>query len=524
MNLILNNLAIRFEDDSNETYLSAASAKLQLPVTDLAVLKILSKNLDIRDHSQFMFKISLVVSVPDTYPNREQFPHYLKEKAPPLPSINIDERPVVVGFGPAGMFAALELIKYGYKPLIFERGAPIGQRIRDVESFIATRSLNPESNIQFGEGGAGSFSDGKLFSRRNKNTSVVNRVLKTFVMFGAPPEIEYISKPHLGTDVLRRIVKNIRTHILDKGGSIQYNTKLTDLIIRDNRLKGLVINDTDEYPATALFLAIGHSARDTYTLLQKRGVSLEQKKISIGVRIEHPVEVINRMRYGEKYAGFPGLGAATYSLNHTDRAIKRGVYTFCMCPGGEIVNASSENEMLVLNGMSYSDRALPYSNGALVVTCHQSDYGSSDALAGISFQQQIEQQAYMAGGGNWKAPAQNLLHFLRESSHNTIQESSYRMQLNRADMDTIFPDFITRELRVAIQKWRAEVPLFVSEQALLLGAETRTSSPVRISRNKQFESLNTKGLYPIGEGAGYTGGITSSAADGIKAIEHYTQQ
>ena len=522
MKLIINNLIIAIENDSTAQYLLAASEKMTVPTSELSIIKILSKALDIRNQDQFYYKVSLVVAVPFSYSNKLEFPTFTDEPAPlPIITTNATDRPLIVGFGPAGMFAALSFIDNGYRPIIFERGKEIDKRSEDVEKFIKERQLNPESNIQFGEGGAGSYSDGKLFSRRNKNTSTVNRVLKTFVKFGAPKEIEYISKPHLGTDVLCKIVKNIRYYILEHGGEIHYSSKMTDILIAHHSVSGIIINEEEEFLSSAVFLALGHSARDTFRLLQDKGVALEQRKIAVGVRIEHPVETIDRMRYGDKYHDFPGLGAATYSINHTNRKINRGVYTFCMCPGGEIVNASSEPDMLVLNGMSYSDRALPYSNGALVVSCHCNDYNSDDPLAGIAFQQQIERNAFVAGGNKWSAPAQNLMHFLGESSQNRLHETSYQLSLTASDMHDIFPDFVTKELHVAFQKWKSEVPLFVSENALLLAAETRTSSPVRISRTENFESINTKNLYPIGEGSGYTGGITSSAADAIKAVEKF---
>ena len=431
----------------------------------------------------------------------------------------MQDRPIIVGFGPAGIFAALELIAHGLKPLIFERGKKIEERSVDVDTFIKERKLNSESNIQFGEGGAGSYSDGKLFSRRHNNTSTVNRVLRTFVKFGAPPEIEYISKPHLGTDVLCEIVRNIRLYVLERGGEIFYSSRMTDILITEGKARGIVINGGKEFFSSYIFIALGHSARDTVAMMHTRGVAIEQRRISVGVRIEHPVQTINQMRYGRKYVGFPGLGAATYSLNYTNRAIRRGVYTFCMCPGGEVVNAASSDGMLVLNGMSYSDRSSAFSNGALVVSCHPSDYKSDSPLAGFAFQEDIERKAFEAGGGNWSAPAQNLMDFLGEKGSTGINENSYKMGATAADMQDLFPDFVTTELHAALQKWRAEVPLFVSQCALLLGAETRTSSPVRICRNEHFESVNTKNLYPIGEGAGYTGGITSSAADAIKAVE-----
>jgi uncharacterized FAD-dependent dehydrogenase len=296
---------------------------------------------------------------------------------------------------------------------------------------------------------------------------------------------------------------------------------MTDILIDDGVARGIVINGEQEYLASRVYIALGHSARDTLAMLYAKGVAMEQRPVSVGVRIEHPVETINLMRYGDKYKDFPGLGAATYSLNYTDKTrgkIRRGVYTFCMCPGGEIVNASSEPGMLVLNGMSYSQRSSPFSNAALVVSCHGEDYPSASPLAGLEFQKDIERQAFLAGGGRWEAPAQNLLHFLGEKSAADIDATSYKMGIVAADMREIFPGFVASELAAAFHKWKEEVPLFVSSQALLLGAETRTSSPVRMRRNEQYESVTIKNLYPIGEGSGYTGGITSSAADALKAV------
>lgn len=519
MDLILNNLQISIEQDGDDAYAQAAAAKLGIGVADLVIGKMLSKALDIRDQEQFFYKISLVVTVADSYKNKQKFQHFTPYKPDEKKVSTSKERPLVVGFGPAGMFAALELIDHGLKPIIFERGKKIEERSIDVQRFIKERQLNPESNIQFGEGGAGSYSDGKLFSRRNQNTSYVNRVLATFVKFGAPPEIEYISKPHLGTDVLCKIVRNIRLSILERGGEIHYGSKMTDILISKGRASGVIINGDREFLSSAIYIALGHSARDTYGMLQQRGIALEQRPISVGVRIEHPVETINLMRYGDKYTNFPGLGAATYSLNYTNRQIKRGVYTFCMCPGGEVVNASSEEGMLVLNGMSYSHRSSPFSNGALVVSCHTIDYQSTNPLAGLEFQKAIERRAFQAGGKSWHAPAQNLLHFLGEQNSADLQKTSFKMGVVAADLKEIFPAFVSELLISAFQKWKDEVPLFMSSQALLLAAETRTSSPVRISRNEQYESINTKNLYPIGEGSGYTGGITSSAADAIRAVE-----
>ena len=522
MDLIIGNLRIPIEKDGFDEYIKAASQRMAIDQDKISISKILSKDLNIKDTNQFFYKISLVVRVNDGLENLQKFPAYIEPIQVNRKQNNSKERPLVVGFGPAGMFAALELIACGFKPLIFERGKQIDERSVDVQRFIKKRELNPESNIQFGEGGAGSYSDGKLFSRRNNNTSYVNRVLKTFVQFGAPAEIEYISKPHLGTDVLCKIVRNIRAYILERGGEIFYNAQMTDILISEGRASGIIINGAREYLSSTLYIALGHSARDTFAMMQNKGVALEQRPISVGVRIEHPVETINLMRYGDKYKNFPGLGAATYSLNYTNRKIKKGVYTFCMCPGGEVINASSHQGMLVLNGMSYSRRSSPYSNAALAVTCHTADYLSDDPLAGIQFQQDIEQKAFTAGGRTWATPAQNLMDFLGETSSADLNENSYKMGAVPAEMKEIFPGFVIEQLLAAFNIWKKEVPLFVSNHAILFGAETRTSSPVRITRNEQYESVTIRNLYPIGEGSGYTGGITSSAADALRAVEMAT--
>ncbi|MBU3949826.1 MAG: dehydrogenase [Proteobacteria bacterium] len=525
MDLIISNLQIPVEKDGIDEYVNAALQKLEICEENISILKILSKSLDTSSKEQFYYKISLVVSTNDSFENKQNFPVYSEQiKTNSKIKTILKDRPIIVGFGPAGMFAALELIDYGIKPLIFERGKKIEERGADVQRFIKEREINPESNIQFGEGGAGSYSDGKLFSRRNNNSSYINRVLQTFIKFGAPEEIGYISKPHLGTDVLCEIVRNIRMYILERGGEINYSSKMTDILISDGKASGIIINGEKEYLSSGIYISLGHSARDTFEMMHKKGIAIEQKPISVGVRIEHPVETINLMRYGDKYWNFCGLGAATYSLNYTNRKIRRGVYTFCMCPGGEVINASSDQGLLVVNGMSYSHRSSAFSNAALVVTCHTDDYKSTGPLAGIEFQKEIEQKAFNAGGSGWGVPAQNLMDFLGKRSSAVLNYNSYKMGAIPADMNDIFPEFVVEELLAAFNKWKAEYPLFVSNHAILLGAETRTSSPVRIKRNENFESVNIKNLYPIGEGSGYTGGITSSAADAIKAVEKHMLQ
>ncbi len=518
MDLIINNLRIPVEKDGVVEYVKAASQKLNISEDNIKFTKILSKSLDMSSKEQFYYEISIVVSTPDSFDNRENFPVYIEKIKAERKSKNVAERPIIIGFGPAGMFAALELIDHRIKPLIFERGKKIEERSIDVQRFIKERALDPESNIQFGEGGAGSYSDGKLFSKI-KNSQYANKVLDTFIKFGAPEEIGYVSKPHLGTDVLGRRVKNIRTYILERGGEIRYNSKMTDMLISDGKALGVVINGNMEYRSSIIYLALGHSARDTFEMIRNKGIAMEQKPIFVGMRIEHPAEIINLIRYGDKYKDFPGIGAANYSFTYTDRKTGRGVYTFCMCPGGEVINASSENGMLVVNGMSYSSRSSAFSNSALVVTCHTDDYRSIDPLAGIEFQKDIERKAFNAGGGRWEVPAQNLVDFLCGSISVDLNKNSYKMGAVSVNMNEIFPAFVNETLLTAFNKWKEAYPLFISNHAILLGAETRTSCPVRIKRCEKYESVNIKNLYPIGEGSGYTGGITSSAADAIKAVE-----
>ena len=518
MELIISGLRVPVENDGPVEYLKAAALRLNLPCGELELVRIISKVPVFGDQQQFYYQLSLAVRVPAGFSNTEGLPAYVPGPARTYPPAQAGPRPVIVGFGPAGMFAALELLAYGLKPLIFERGKKLEERHLDVQRFIGARVLDPESNIQFGEGGAGSYSDGKLFSRIN-NSPYASRVLETFIRFGAPAEIGYVSKPHLGTDVLRRIVLNVRNYILERGGEIYYGAKVTDILIAGGRAAGVVVNGSAEYAGSGVFFAPGNSARDTFGMLHEKGVSLEAKPVSVGVRLEHPADKINLIRYGAKYRAFPGIGAAAYSFNYTDRKAGRGAYTFCMCPGGEVVNASSEEGGLALNGMSYAARASAFSNAAIVVTCGAADYGPGHPLAGAEFQKAIERRAFLAGGGDWRAPAQNLPDFLEGRPSAVLNGSSYKMGLRSADLAAIFPAFVTETLRAAFKKWAGECPLFVAGDAMLMGPETRTSSPVKIKRGDNFESASLPGLYPIGEGSGYTGGITSAASDAIRAVD-----
>lgn len=519
MDYILTDLRIPIESYSPDAWRQAASGKMGLGTKDIELIKILFKALDTSSPDQFYYVLSVAVSVPPGYINNRNLPLYAPAGGMDMPSVTLKERPIVIGFGPAGMFAALELIEYGLRPVIFERGRKIEERSADVLRFITCKSLDTESNIQFGEGGAGAYSDGKLFARAH-NSAYADKVLNTFIKFGASPEIAYVAKPHVGTDVLCSIVRNIRNYVLERGGEINYGAKMTDLLLADGKASGVVINGRQEYFSSHIYIAVGHSAHDTFELLHKKGAALERRGVSIGVRIEHPAETINLIRYGVKYRAFPGLEAAVYSYNYTNRKIGRGAYTFCMCPGGEVVNASSENGLLVVNGMSNSARAGRFSNGAIVVTCHESDYTAAGPLAGMEFQKSIERKAFKAGGGNWAVPAQNLEDFLKDRASGSVNDNSCRIGTAAADMREIFPKFIIDELLTAFASWKAADPLFVAGPAVLLAPETRTSCPVKVLRGANYESVNIRNLYPIGEGAGYAGGITSSAIDAIRGVEY----
>ena len=517
--LTVGGLRVPVEAYGEAFWLKAAAEALGLYEKDVRLVKILAKALDMADPEQFYYEFSLAVAVPRGYANVHNFPPYQERVKPALPAPDVKERPIVIGFGPAGMFAALELIERGLRPVVLERGKRIEERSADVRKFVDLKVLDPESNIQFGEGGAGAYSDGKLFAR-SKNSSYAAKVLETFIKFGAPAEIGYTAKPHVGTDVLCAVVRNIRNHVLERGGEIHYGSRVTDLLVSGGKVAGVVVNGRLEYGASRVYLAIGHSARDTFGLLLKKGAALERRGISVGVRLEHPSAAINLFRYGHKYRNYPGLGAATYSLNHTNRATGRGVYTFCMCPGGEVVNASSCPGLLAVNGMSYAARASEFSNAALVATCRPEDYKGEGPLAGFEFQENIERAAFKAGGGDWSVPAQNLGDFLGGRLSGEIIVNSCRTGTAAADLRELLPEFVTAELLTAFDAFKRIYPAYVSRQAVLLAPETRTSCPVKVLRDKDYNSLNIRNLYPIGEGAGYAGGITSSAIDAIKGVEY----
>lgn len=429
--------------------------------------------------------------------------------------------PVIVGSGPAGLFCGWYLAKAGYCPIILERGEEAEKRQKTVENFWKNGVLDPESNVQFGEGGAGTFSDGKLNTLVKDPYGRNHEVLKRFVAAGAPEEIIYQQKPHLGTDVLVGIVEKMRHEIEEMGGKFCFRSKVTDLIFENNTLKEIEINNDKRIPAQVCVLAPGHSARDTFEMLQKRGVYMEPKSFAVGLRIEHPQEMINMDLYGEPENEL--LGAASYKVTHKC-ANGRGVYSFCMCPGGYVVNASSEEHRLAVNGMSYHDRAGENANSAVIVTVTPDDFGSDHPLAGISFQRSLEEKAYQAGQG--KVPVQRFGDFKEDqitTSYGMVH-SCMKGASVFGDVRGIFPEEIAQSLEDGITAMDHKIHGFADNDALLSGVESRTSSPVRIERDENFVCASCDWIYPCGEGAGYAGGITSAAMDGMKVAEAIIQK
>ncbi len=420
---------------------------------------------------------------------------------------------IIVGTGPAGLFCGLRLAEAGIASTIIERGRPVEERFGDIDVLENHGVLDTESNVLFGEGGAGTYSDGKLTSRsvRPESSWFFSRLIE----HGADPAIAYESKPHVGTDRLRAIIKSIRKTLQDSGVKILFGEKVTGLIEDDGRITG-VITQRNSYSADAVVMACGHSARDTYSMLHELGVSLEKKPFAAGTRIEHPAEHINSIQYGKsRYREV--LPAAEYMLTHNNASTGRGTYTFCMCPGGAVINSSSEQGMLCVNGMSMSARDSCWSNAAVVVTVRAEDSGQG-ALAGIEFQRGIERRAFAAGGGMFRAPAQSVRAFLDGRTDVSLRQTSYAGGVVPAEMESFLPPWICHELRAGLRAFDRRMKGFL-ENAVLIGAETRTSSPVRIKRGESFQSVSHRGLYPVGEGAGYAGGIVSSAIDGIRCAD-----
>ncbi|MET3106196.1 putative FAD-dependent dehydrogenase [Oxalobacteraceae bacterium GrIS 2.11] len=428
-------------------------------------------------------------------------------------------RPVVIGTGPCGLFAGLILAQMGFRPIILERGKAVRERTQDTWGLWRKRQLQPESNVQFGEGGAGTFSDGKLYSQIKDPKHYGRKVLTEFVKAGAPEEIMYVNKPHIGTFRLVKVVESMRASIIELGGEVRFSQKVVDIVRENDAIRGIVLESGEQIDTNHVVLAIGHSARDTFEMLYERGVYIEAKPFSVGFRIEHPQSIIDRCRFGAN-AGNPILGAADYKLVH-HASNGRSVYSFCMCPGGTVVAATSEPNRIVTNGMSQYSRNERNANSAIVVGISPEDY-PGHPLAGIPFQRALESHAYILGGSNYSAPGQLVGDFIanRPSTVLGAVEPSYKPGVQLGDLNSALPDYAIAAIREALPAFDKQIRGFAMQDAVLTGVETRTSSPIRIKRNdNDLQSLNTRGLFPAGEGAGYAGGILSAAVDGIRAAE-----
>ncbi len=515
-------------DHADEALRPAIVQRLGISDADLLDFTLFKRSYDARKKNselQFIYTIDLQVS--DEAAVLARFAE--DRNVGPAPDVSykvvghapagLTERPLVVGFGPCGIFAALLLAQMGFKPIVLERGKEVRQRTKDTWGLWRKNVLNPESNVQFGEGGAGTFSDGKLYSQIKDPLHHGRKVLHEFVKAGAPEEILYVSKPHIGTFRLTGMVETMRKEIEALGGEIRFEHKVTDLLLDNEQLQGVVLENGEQILSRHVVMALGHSARDTFRMLHARGVFMEAKPFSIGFRIEHPQGLIDQARLG-KYAGHPKLGAADYKLVHHAKN-GRSVYSFCMCPGGTVVAATSEPGRVVTNGMSqYSRNERNANSGIVVGITPEVDYPGGP-LAGIELQEQLESTAYLLGGSNYQAPAQLVGDFIANTPSTALGdvEPSYKPGVSLGDLALSLPAFAIEAIREALPAFDKQIRGFARPDAILTGIETRTSSPLRITRGADYQSLNLKGLFPAGEGAGYAGGILSAGVDGIRIAE-----
>ena len=524
MQLRLNNVRVSLLNDAPLNELAAK--KLGIRKQNINKMTILRRAVDARRKNNICLVYHLLLELEC---DEKKIRHLLQdnnvtlwqaEKIQPVEygSEQLCERPIVIGAGPAGLLTAFMLAKHGYRPLLLERGKAVAQRLADVQRFWLTGEFDQESNVQFGEGGAGTFSDGKLTTR--VNDPVMDDILRIFVDAGAPEEILSEQKPHVGTDKLRIMVTGLTKKIREFGGEVRYGQQVIDFLVNGETISGVVLQNNEKILSNAVVLACGHSARDTYAMLGQRKIALEAKPFAIGVRIEHPQELIDQAQYGE-FAGHPKLGAADYALVYHHKENARTAYSFCMCPGGLVVAAASENGGVVTNGMSMHKRNSGIANSALVVNVGGSDFGSGP-LAGIEFQRQYERLAFAAGGNSYKAPAQNVRSFLNNTdpSLQTTFSPTYRPGIVPYDLTKVLPHYVADTLKAGLLDFDRKIKGFAGEGGLLTGVETRTSAPLRILRaDEDKQSLSHKGLYPAGEGAGYAGGIMSAALDGYHVAQ-----
>lgn len=516
---LFRNICIPYTE--NEAEIKSGVARLfSISPDEILGFRILRKGVDARKKAKILFVYTVEFSVSD--PEKFWQKHsttadlQIQDKVQPrkLDILSSKRKIAIVGSGPAGLFAALRLAEYGLTPLLLERGKPVEERIHDVNRFWQDGLLDESSNVQFGEGGAGTFSDGKLTTRvKDQNCGYV---LQRLVEFGAPPEIEWLAKPHVGTDRLRAVLVNMRRYLLQKGLDIRFSTKLTGLGLVNSDLQTVILNEESEEPCDALILAPGHSARDTYAMLHASGAAMEQKPFAVGFRVEHPQELINLIQYG--IAADQRLPAADYALAWNNPVTGRSAYSFCMCPGGMVIGSSSEAGGVVVNGMSNLKRDSGFANSAVVATVKTSDFGGSSPLAGIEFQRSLERAAFRAGGSSYKAPAQGLVEFMKISGSRDFK-SSYLPGIVHSPLEELVPEYIAKTIRDGITAFERKMRGFLTNEATLVGIESRTSAPLRIMRGEDFQSPSIRGLYPCGEGAGYAGGIMSAALDGIRVAD-----
>lgn len=509
--------------NSKDGIIKSISKKLNIRSDEIISYSINKQSIDARHKPDIKYICEFDVEFKDNYKILNKFKKSNDVLITPNEIYNfkptglekLKNRPVVVGSGPGGLLAAYMLAEEGYKPLVIERGKKVEDRIKDVETYWNKGILDPNSNVQFGEGGAGTFSDGKLNTMVKDTNNRCQKVFNVFIEAGADPSISYINKPHIGTDKLRIVVKNIREKIISMGGEFRYSTTLTNIITENNKLKAIEVNNNEEILCECMVLAIGHSARDTFEMLLNKNVYIEPKPFAVGVRIQHPQSMINMSQYGIKKHSV--LGAADYKLTYHS-SNDRGVYSFCMCPGGFVVNSSSEDKRIAINGMSNSARDTENANSALVVTISPSDFGT-EAMDGIKFQRKLEEKTYEIGKG--LIPVQLFKDYKDNKVSSSFKDVNpvFKGSTNFANLNDIFPNYINAALKEAIDNFGKKIKGFDSDNAILAAIESRTSSPVRIVRNEEG-LCNIKGIYPCGEGAGYAGGITSAAIDGIKVYEY----
>lgn len=499
--------------------------QLRVPPTNLQKWTIKKESLDARKEPPLVVytvdcRIKDEAAYLKRYKDAVKSPVEVYEKPKASETNPLSHPPVIIGYGPAGMFAAWLFTQMGYKPIIVERGSEVDQRTKEIDDYWKTGRLNPESNVQFGEGGAGTFSDGKLTTRIKDPRS--KAVLDIFTTYGAPEEIKYRNKPHIGTDLLKPTVKKLRADLIEKGAVFKFNTKVEDFIFEGGALKGLKLSNGETLSTEVAVLAIGHSSRDTFETLHRYQIQMTQKPFAMGVRIEHPQTLVNQSQYGNHTTALSErFGAAEYHLT-TDTSGGRSVYTFCMCPGGFVVGAASEMDTVVTNGMSEHARNQANANSALLVSISPEDFPSDHVLAGVALQREIEKKAFELGGSNHNAPVMTVGAFLgtKPLEYQGSVKPSYTPGVTYADLSLGMPKAWTEALKEALPKLESKLKGFSMEDAIMTGFETRTSSPVRIVRDPEhFESVSHKGLYPCGEGAGYAGGIMSSACDGLRVAE-----